>query len=301
MIDEIKIIAAKFYKKNIDLAVLNKDNPFRLYKLNESPVKDLKAENNIKNVNNEIKKYLDILLKENTNEQNKLILRNIESLKIKNKIGKNNAYYVPFNNTIYLNRNMKESLPHEIIHVASSYKTKDVIYCGFCQLTKKGNIGIGLNEGFTELFNKEIFKEKGLSGYSLFEVDVAKEIRKLLGKENVKTLYFNADLVGLSKCLLKYDTKENIVSFIKDLDFINENFKYSNVIKEKMLNIYLTLYKWKVIKLNNLYKENKITKDEYEVLVLDNSKIYPSKLITLLNTIEPITNEMKEEVRRSIK
>ena len=68
-----------------------------------------------------------------------------------------------------------------------------------------------------------------------------------------------------------------------------------------MLNIYLTLYKWKVIKLNNLYKENKITKDEYEVLVLDNSKIYPSKLITLLNTIEPITNEMKEEVRRSIK
>jgi hypothetical protein len=56
-----------------------------------------------------------------------------------------------------------------------------------------------------------------------------------------------------------------------------------------------------VIKLNNLYKENKITKDEYEVLVLDNSKIYPSKLITLLNTIEPITNEMKEEVRRSIK
>ena len=101
MIDEIKIIAAKFYKKNIDLAVLNKDNPFRLYKLNESPVKDLKAENNIKNVNNEIKKYLDILLKENTNEQNKLISRNIESLKIKNKIGKNNAYYVPFNNTIY--------------------------------------------------------------------------------------------------------------------------------------------------------------------------------------------------------
>ena len=75
MIDEIKIIAAKFYKKDIDLAVLNKDNPFRFYKLNESPVKDLKVENNIKNDNIEIKKYLDILLKENTNDQNKLILR----------------------------------------------------------------------------------------------------------------------------------------------------------------------------------------------------------------------------------
>ena len=52
--------------------------------------------------------------------------------------------------------------------------------------------------------------------------------------------------------------------------------------------------------LKNKYNKNIITKDEYEKMVLDDSRIYPAKLYIMTCSTNPITDEMKEEVRKRL-
>lgn len=289
-LNEIKYNTIIIYKQNNNSTSLNKKSPFLKCKF--------KQENDI--VTQKIQEYIDILLKNNNDEHNKLILRNLESLKIKNNKFIKNAFYIPSKNTIYLGKDKKESLPHELLHVASTYVTKDVTYTGFCQIAKNEEIGRGINEGFTELFNKDIFKENdALSAYSLFEVDVAKELIKLLDYETVKTHYFNADLISLLRMLKKYDTSENIVKFIKKVDYVTNNINKLET-KKEMQEIYIDLYKWNAIRLKELYENNEITKKQYENELLNNNKIYPARMLISLGVTDPIPNEVKKEVRRII-
>jgi hypothetical protein len=269
-------------KKNV---TLKKTTPFLKYNFEQ---------------NNNINKYLDILLKSNNEKENKFILKNLESLRIKNRNSSNNTFYMPNKNIIYLGKDKKDSLPHELLHVASTYVTKDVTYTGFCQITKNEEIGRGINEGFTELFSKDIFKEKNkFSAYSLFEVDVAKEIIKLLNYDEIKSLYFNADLISLLRLLKKYDSSENIVKFVKDVDYITNNINKKDT-SQKMKEVYICLYKWNAIKLKELYDNDIITKKQYEDEILNNNKIYPARMLISLGVSDPIPKEIKNEVRRII-
>ena len=62
----------------------------------------------------------------------------------------------------------------------------------------------------------------------------------------------------------------------------------------------MTLYKWRTLDLRYKYNKNIITKDEYEKMVLDDSRIYPAKLYIMTCSTNPITDEMKEEVRKRL-
>lgn len=289
-LNEIKYNTIIIYKQNNNSTSLKKQSPFLKCKF--------KHNNNI--VTNRINEYIEVLLKNNTEEQNKFILKNLETLKVKNNKLIKNAFYLPNKNTIYLGKDKNESLPHELLHVASTYVTKDVTYTGFCQIAKNEEIGRGINEGFTELFNKEIFKDNdALSAYSLFEVDVAKEIIKLLDYESVKNYYFNADLISLCRRLKNYDSSENIVDFIKKVDYVTNNINKLDTSQE-MRQIYIVLYKWNAIRLKEQYEKNEITKKQYENELLNNNKIYPARMMISLGVTDPIPNEVKKEVRRII-
>lgn len=269
---------------------LNKKSPY--LKIKYKPKNDIFVK--------KIDEYIDILLNTNNEQQNEFILKNLESLKIKNNNFIKNAFYLPHKNTIYLGKDKEESLSHELLHVASTYVNDDITYTGFCQMSKNEEIGRGINEGFTELFNKQIFKDyDALSAYSLFEVDVAKELIKLLDYETVKTYYFNADLISLCRLLKKYDSSENIIKFIKKVDYVTNNINKLDT-SQTMREIYIDLYKWNAIRLKEKCDNNEITKKEYENELLNNNKIYPARMMISLGITDPIPNEVKREVRRII-
>lgn len=255
--------------------------------------------------NDIIGKYIDEIKKHNTEEQNKIIDNNLKTLKV-TKVPilqrcfkkKFTSAYNARKNKIYLDYNVIDSLPHELIHMASTKASCNEVYSGFMQFRADGKeLGRGINEGFTELLTAKYFNKKDISKYQLFETSIAKYITEIIDYERLKDMYFKADLESLIIELNKYDSFNNIITFIKNVDIVN----HKENSKKEMLDSYLTLYKWKCIKLKNQYENKVITKEDYEMEVLDNARIYPVNLLVITGSTEPITQEMKEEVRRTIK
>ena len=247
-----------------------------------------------------INSYINIIKDNNTAEENELLERNLKTLKVTKlpilqRCFKRNytSKYLVYKNKIILNEKVMDSLGHELLHVASTNATCKIIYSGFMKFDSIGNeIGRGLNEGFTELLTNKYFNKKDISSYQLFETNIASYLSEIIGFNKMKKFYFNASLESLIIELKKYDNLENIIKFIKNIDNIKDT--------KQILDCYLTLYKWRALDLKNKYNKNIITKDEYEKMVLDDSRIYPAKLYVMTCSTNPITDEMKEEVRKRL-
>ncbi len=120
---------------------------------------------------------------------------------------------------------------HELFHMASSYKDANnkIIYSGFSQIKKRKTIGIGLNEGYTQLMAERYFNECNIEqrmspAYKICR-DISICLEKIIGKDCMENLYLSANLNGLISELLKYDSKEKILEFITSCDFIIRYFK----------------------------------------------------------------------------
>lgn len=148
---------------------------------------------------------------------------NIETFKKKKK--KFHNYYTIGTydtdlNTVYITKeNVDISIYHELFHMASTKLSDDgVTRTGFHYENKYGNIGTGINEGYTSLLSKRYFEDTKY-GYN-YELVIAEKLEEIIGKEKMESLYLNANLYGLINELKKYEDEKEIMKFIYNIDFI---------------------------------------------------------------------------------
>ena len=136
-------------------------------------------------------------------------------------------------------------LYHELFHIASTYFSEDqtLLFSGFSffdyNSTEMVRFGRGINEGFTQKLANEYLPNTKYKYFYIDEQEIVYKLEEIVGLKKLKTLYFNADLLGLINELKKYEKKDIIIEFIKDVDYVHDFFggriEY-NIDVEKKLN-----------------------------------------------------------------
>lgn len=128
--------------------------------------------------------------------------------------------YIPKDNTINIYKifDKKSVLAHEFLHMAS---TEDNQNSGFCTCLEDIWIGNGLDEGYTELLNKRIFKNKKIS-YS-YNVEIIELLELFFDNpKDMEYAYFHNNIYIVYQTFLKYGTKEEFFKLIQTLDNLIE-------------------------------------------------------------------------------
>ena len=109
------------------------------------------------------------------------------------------------------------SIYHELLHCASSERENNIEYCGFMinYLDINGEIGRGLNEGYTELLSERHFN---VSTNYWFERVLTTQLEKIVGANFLKENYFNHNLQAIRDKLAEYSSKEAANDFIYNWD-----------------------------------------------------------------------------------
>jgi hypothetical protein len=143
---------------------------------------------------------------------------------------------------------------------------------GFCH----NGVGIGLDEGYTELLTARLFNEGKVSYYYLLS-EIVEMLENVVGPE-MKKLYFKANLLGLINELKKYSSEDEIANFIYNTDILynitcNTRDLTINNRKDQLtksayyiINIYNYLIKIYYLKLKEDLVNKKITEVEFETL-----------------------------------
>lgn len=164
--------------------------------------------------------------------------------------------YDPLNNIItYFNKN---SIPHELLHLAS---TKDTNISGFNFIKTGHNIGRGLNEGYTEMLSQRIFFQNNYTK-SAYKTDVyLLRLFELLydNPKEMEIAYLNANYESPIKQFLKYGTINEYKHLSKNLDYFATTDIWDNEedsVFEFLINkVEKTKEKQKIKKANNIYDE----------------------------------------------
>jgi len=145
------------------------------------------------------------------------------------------------NNKIVYQNWCSTVLGHELFHMASSIKIDDKEFIGFMQTNDNGDIGIGvgLNEGYTQMLTERYVEKEDYPRYPLTQFFV-KKIEDIVGKENIEKMYFKADLEGLVSFLEKYNTRNNVLRFINMLDIVTtyEKIYNSDMVDKKLIQYF---------------------------------------------------------------
>lgn len=204
-----------------------------------------------------------------------------------------------------------ETIYHELLHMSStSQENCDNIriHSGFYQSSGLTYIGKGLNEGYTELLTKRYFKDHIFT----FEVadsydylaSIASLLETIISKEDMQSLYLNADLYGLVDRLKEYENEKDVITFIRNLDYILryiESFRAFNYDKlsNKIRNTYLFLLDCYVKKLMNDLNNGLINEEQFYRLVrhyykrsIISIKTYKNGLLSMKDLQEIIYRNM---------
>ena len=208
------------------------------------------------------------------------------------------------------------SIYHELFHMASSVfdNEKKIGYSGFKQVYNKPgselkgiSIGVGINEGYTELLAHRYFGDKHKFSKSYeFEVGIVEKLEIIVGQDEMKRLYLNANLMGLIENLKQYANEEDVLNFINGVDFVSKHsrdlFLLSNdKMKTSIINIYTFLLQAFVIKLKKQVENGIITMDEF----VEQSAQYIKSLGTSVNvgghnyeflTVDSLLDNLKRDI-----
>lgn len=269
-----------------------KKNKIRLKRISEYDGCIISSGPNIENINYKIdieknKIILPLLEKlfDYTKESNlKTIYKNLQTSNIIRKplllFGSSSGYYdTELNKIEYYSYS---SLKHEFLHMASTYydNNTDTAYTGFKQYKNGISIGIGLNEGYTELLTARIYNKGKIEAYPK-EVKIAKLFELFFDNpKDMEDYYFNYNLPSFIHYMEKYAKKEDIIKLMLDIDsityierstFINPLPSY-NYIKTQII-----LYNWFISKNNDKRKieqfENLICKNKIIDIILKKEKL----------------------------
>lgn len=156
------------------------------------------------------------------------------------------------------------NLYHELLHMSSTVldREKNMVFSGFSQIGKVG-IGIALDDAYTEILLYRYFNlDKEYMSYK-YEVIITTLIEDIIGKDKMTDLYFKADLYGLVKKLETYNTKENIIEFIENLDSIYVLFDHSKRYRNDIIYYHNKIAQFLVDTYLNKLKEKGLLKSEY--------------------------------------
>ncbi len=172
-----------------------------------------------------IQNFLNTMEKELNLIDFEIVKQNIRNIDIdlleKNKNENANGSYSPTGVIAIHKKNDKGTFYHELFHAASSYYNEDKMEfnSGFHHqnVNEKKDIGIGINEGYTELLTERYFDSNNESGYSN-ELHYAKLVEHIIGREKMQSYYLESSLNDLIMELCKYNSLENTLKFLENMD-----------------------------------------------------------------------------------
>lgn len=171
---------------------------------------------------------------------------------------------------------------HELLHMASTIETKVSTFVGFHQKNKttKKDIGVALNEGYTEYLNKKYFNSNLETAYEN-EIAIAEKIEFIIGKDKMQELYFTANLNGLIEELSKYTTIENAIGIIKELDKVMKSKEKQDIKDQRYSEIRKNISRIYVEQQKQLLAEGKISEEEYYKRKIMYGSVYIAKNIDI--------------------
>ena len=239
----------------------------------------MNADKMIENYKTVMKKYLSDSLYQ-------LLLDNISKVKIKTDEKSNNDIvsaggdYDPEGIITLYNNAEDITFYHELLHASSTYynKEKQERFSGFNHqsIPNKLNIGLGFNEGYTQLLTERLFNDGNSSNSYENEVFYVRLIEELVGADKLSELYFKSNLNALISELSKYNSQESIYQFMDNMDLFiilkqiindknNENessiptlesIQFSQEIDEKIMETYNNLNKFILESFENKFINN---------------------------------------------
>lgn len=237
-----------------------------------------------KKIKKTLEKFLKIMNNNFSQEDLKILFSNIKTLKIStgnfkfenffSQEATTGTYSVEKNEIILDEKEYRDTIYHELLHMASSYFEDEMIYSGFQKhgisyQMKIINIGIGIDECYTELLNRRYFvKDKDITASYKYQIFITSKLEEIIEKKRMESLYLNADLDGLIKELEKYINKEKIIEFIYDMDYIYKHLKENKILflNKKVSNtlnrINLFIVKVYLKKIYQQYLQNIVSYEE---------------------------------------
>lgn len=175
-----------------------------------------KENKNIEILSDQIRKFLVVMENECKNFEPTLLIKNfkktlfdIHEIDDTKDIIRGNVSSDIKNKTVFFTIDGFKTTKHELFHLSTNDGDKSGFYIN--------NYARALNEGYTQILAERYFAE-GIGKTYLFEVMFVKIIEQLVGQDKMEKYYFDLDLVSLINDLSKYESEQNIVNFIENLD-----------------------------------------------------------------------------------
>lgn len=234
---KFKKINIIFFNKNNKI-ILDKNNNFHNIKIkfhkNSIKVENTKDINTmastIKNflivMNNECKNFNFDLLLENFKKTDFYIRNDKDISTIKGNVKSTDSGFL-------FSMDGFSTSYHELFHLSTMHESKGI---GFhTVMPSLEELGESLNEGYTQLLAERYFNENEGLTYFL-QVIFVRILEKIVEKDNMEKYYFTVSLQSLINNLNKYETNENIIKFIRNLDVLLEQdiTKMLNPTKEQI-------------------------------------------------------------------
>ena len=145
------------------------------------------------------------------------------------------AYYDAINNILKIPNNIMDNIFHELFHMASTIYVNDYLFSGFQVISFEDKLLIGkcLNEGYTQLLTDRYFKFS--TGLEL-EKKYAYSLEKILGEETMTSSYFKADLSQLINDMSKYNSRDESIKFIINLDLLMRLTRFLKIKSKEDIN-----------------------------------------------------------------
>lgn len=288
--------------KILTILTLREKEPFKYLK-NRKKLEYKEYDINDKEYNKELNNFVKTMENNFNKEELSVMSNNIENLKIKEKSlkitsiiikGKVCGTYSSNSNKIVIDKytSFKDTVYHELLHMASTTKNNKCYNVGFCMRISTYKFGEKLNEGYTDIMANRYFNSP--ISYKI-EVIIIQFIEMLIGQKEMEKLYLQSDLKGLVEILKKYTSEKEISSFICALDNIG---KYHNNmdIKLQINKIISYLYLLYFNYFNEIYNKNKIQLEKYISSLNSLKKVLEELSFTLNKTYntKDINDELKE-------
>lgn len=119
------------------------------------------------------------------------------------------------------------SVNETLLRMASTYRNGKVELCGFSRIGGEAEtVGYGLNDGYIKILNRRYFYPEEVSTLPLDAEKAEQEIaaygiERLIGREKMERLYFNADLTGLVQSLTEYMSEQTARDLIYKIDSLS--------------------------------------------------------------------------------
>lgn len=229
---------------------------------------------NFGDLNPYVKEFITTFYKSFTKEQTKAMLSRIKTLIITEKKGTKNKFstyislgmYDSDTNSITLEYyddkaipiNIKSTLSHELLHMASTRNTQVGTITG---LEIPNLLGENFNEGCTEYFTAKYFTKEDYTISEDSRILIVKGIENIVGRETLEECYFEANFGKLIKALEPYSDKDNLLKLFYTIDHIDDPFSsrknYRSIIQE--------IARMNHRRLVQLKAEGKMSQEEYDI------------------------------------